>query len=739
VLRRPTLLKQAVGIVAQLRARGDEPEPCGTAELFLMAVAAEARRRGVGRALIEHSAAGLQAGGVRAYRVLLHADNEPANRLYAETGFVETRLFNFGGQPWRERELTLASDGDVPASGDSGPRPLPDLRPSIGALCPGGVGRAALRPRAGGWHRLALVGVLTLAAFLRFDGITRVGIRFDDEGAYALDARLWHRGAMLLTDPEAVRAVWHGDRPTLKRLKEVYRIDFGDRYAKPGQGYTFLGALVMSITGDAAGALPLTNALCGTLAVLVLYLIGSSSMGRTVGLGAALLLAVSPYHLVYCRSALSEAVSGLAVLTGVLCWTLGRTRGWSWRRTALLSGLAFGYAITCHHRTAYIPPLLLLADLLLEFQIRGTGRLWGASPASAGARVGWLALGAAIPILAVESIFQAARAAAALAGGGFSLTTYLPAWWAWVMADYAAGAGPAPNALWTLQVPAAYAAFFVHWHGLAAGVLALLGVVLVLRPKGPAKAPGLIVLGTLTVLLLQKHVVARALSTATPFLCLCVAVGWTQCAARPASRRALRVVWATALGLLVVVPAAAGAWRVSGQRSQLGEVCSFLAERQADVVAVPADVRKYRLYLDDYGIRTLGIRCRLTQPPDVLLAQLRSAGVRWVVTDPQYWHYITDEQSAGGHVAQRWQALGHELERNGTLAVEFPHLNTARWEFLAEANGTTCVAQMTAQGGGPLRVYDLGRAGGATADVRHIAAHRVAPPSASGARLDPQL
>ena len=105
--RHPGLLRDCVSILAQLRARAAEPDDRTTAELFLMAVAPQARRRGVGHALIEHSAAQLQTSGIRSYRVLLHAENVAADAAYRSTGFCERKVYRFASRLWRERERNL--------------------------------------------------------------------------------------------------------------------------------------------------------------------------------------------------------------------------------------------------------------------------------------------------------------------------------------------------------------------------------------------------------------------------------------------------------------------------------------------------------------------------------------------------------------------------------------------------------------------------------------------------------
>jgi ribosomal protein S18 acetylase RimI-like enzyme len=107
LVRSPRLWTEAAGVMAQLRQRRSQVSEPGLAELFLMAVAPHARRRGVGSALIQASIRGLKAAGMGSYRVLLHAENSAADRLYQSQGFREHALHRFQGRVWRERQLSL--------------------------------------------------------------------------------------------------------------------------------------------------------------------------------------------------------------------------------------------------------------------------------------------------------------------------------------------------------------------------------------------------------------------------------------------------------------------------------------------------------------------------------------------------------------------------------------------------------------------------------------------------------
>ncbi len=72
-------------------ARDPHPASRHVADLGLM-VAASARRRGVGWALLEQSVEWAQAAGVRKLELHVFPHNEPAIRLYEQFGFVREGL-----------------------------------------------------------------------------------------------------------------------------------------------------------------------------------------------------------------------------------------------------------------------------------------------------------------------------------------------------------------------------------------------------------------------------------------------------------------------------------------------------------------------------------------------------------------------------------------------------------------------------------------------------------------------
>lgn len=80
-LRRVLVEGEAVLGFAEYRVIADEAELCE------IAVAPAARRRGFGRALVEHVAADAAARGAEALYLEVRADNAPARSLYAAAGF----------------------------------------------------------------------------------------------------------------------------------------------------------------------------------------------------------------------------------------------------------------------------------------------------------------------------------------------------------------------------------------------------------------------------------------------------------------------------------------------------------------------------------------------------------------------------------------------------------------------------------------------------------------------------
>ncbi len=321
-----------------------------------------------------------------------------------------------------------------------------------------------------------------------------------------------------------------------------------------------------------------------------------------------------------------------------------------------------------------------------------------------------------MPLLAIESLFQAARLAARLTDSHLPLYTFLESAVHLVREESKFGAARgAAEGFWhlnTLVLPA-YAGYFAHWHGWVACGLGLSGLVVVLRSKATAKVVALMLLVPISVLMFQPYLAARAISATVPFFCVCVAVGVVGLVSL-ISRRMPRCGGAMILGLAAVVafPAIHQSIRLYGKRSQLADACAFVAANVNGPVVNPIETcprSKFLLYLDDSGKTLVRANLHALGSPKEVIEHLKREGARWIVTDPQLWHYRDENYPAAYDVFRWWQALGKELQRTTALVAEFPHVQDFRWEFLAEGPGCAALAEMRQEDGGPLRIYDLWR------------------------------
>jgi mannosyltransferase len=138
-------------------------------------------------------------------------------------------------------------------------------------MCPTAMGR----PRDIARHapRLLLLAIVALGAFLRF----------------------YHIGNKSLWIDEAF-SLWMGRQPVGQMLDWLVRID-----QHPPLYYLLLHLWMRLGDGEAIVRIP--SALCSTLTIPVIYLLGCRLSGQRLGLLAALILAVSPFHVHFAQEA----------------------------------------------------------------------------------------------------------------------------------------------------------------------------------------------------------------------------------------------------------------------------------------------------------------------------------------------------------------------------------------------------------------------------------------------------
>lgn len=143
-------------------------------------------------------------------------------------------------------------------------------------------------------HKLFLLAIVTLGGFLR----------------------VYHIGSKGLWLDEAF-SVWLGWQPVGEMMGWVVRID-----QHPPLYYLLLHFWM--ILGDDAATVRALSALCGTLTIPVVYLLGRRLADESVGLLAALILAVSPFHVRFAQEARMYTLLTLnaSLALGLLAWLL---------------------------------------------------------------------------------------------------------------------------------------------------------------------------------------------------------------------------------------------------------------------------------------------------------------------------------------------------------------------------------------------------------------------------------
>ena len=207
----------------------------------------------------------------------------------------------------------------------------------------------------------ALAGTLVVAAMLRGWGVTEHGLLSEDEGLYsegvktysAVFAYLW---AYLTGGGQ-------------EGLVAYFTQHGGTQILSDKPTFVVLGFLASLVLGVHDYTLIAVSALFGVLTVFCVYQVGKLVFGRAeVGLAGALLLAVSPLHIAYSRTAYADvtaaAVAWLAAWIYLLYWTDPHRH----RRCLMGSALLVGLVFTIHPSLLWLPLLFLLLELWRSWQ-----------------------------------------------------------------------------------------------------------------------------------------------------------------------------------------------------------------------------------------------------------------------------------------------------------------------------------------------------------------------------------
>lgn len=133
---------------------------------------------------------------------------------------------------------------------------------------------------------------------------------------------------------------------------------FGD-YKSPV--YIYLTAPVVGLFGTNPFSIRLVAVLAGIASVYLIYLIGSKVGNKKVGLTAAALLAISPWHIMLSRPAFEPSLALMFILGGIYFFLRGFTKP-AW---FLISALTFVLSLYTYHSPKIFLPAFLIGLALL--------------------------------------------------------------------------------------------------------------------------------------------------------------------------------------------------------------------------------------------------------------------------------------------------------------------------------------------------------------------------------------
>lgn len=131
--------------------------------------------------------------------------------------------------------------------------------------------------------------------------------------------------------------------------------------------YVYGAALTVKALGPTRLAVRLPAVIFGTLTVVLVALLAMElAKDPRAGVAAALVLALTPWHIQYSRMAWEAVTLGFTAVLALWLYFLARRRGGAWRFA--LAGAAFGLALYSYTPAKLLVPALLVALALVEWR-----------------------------------------------------------------------------------------------------------------------------------------------------------------------------------------------------------------------------------------------------------------------------------------------------------------------------------------------------------------------------------
>jgi len=185
-----------------------------------------------------------------------------------------------------------------------------------------------------------MVGILLLGAALRFPSLeySPPGLA-PDEASNGYDAY-----SIALTGRDQ-----HGHfLPSVLAALNDYRMP----------AFVYIAVPFVSLLGLSVTSVRMTAATCGWLTIPVVYWLGTRMFNRRAGSVAALLLALSPWHIPLSRIGLEHTFTSLAITAAVAMVWKWHTDGHHWHWALAVGGM-FGLSIYGHSTMKLLTPLIM--------------------------------------------------------------------------------------------------------------------------------------------------------------------------------------------------------------------------------------------------------------------------------------------------------------------------------------------------------------------------------------------
>jgi hypothetical protein len=435
--------------------------------------------------------------------------------------------------------------------------------------------------------RLLTLGILAVAAILRFWNLSERGLVEWDGAHYVGVAKTWGAGLTWLWD----RYVLNEAVPS---LSERLLTDGVASSTTAKEGFISVLLLGAPFVGFSELLGPAVAACAGVMTIWVCGQVGAAAFNPAVGLLAMFLLTFSFIHLHYSRSGFPMSVATLCLTAAWLLYLRSRNvaqpRAWRHRKV-LACGAMTGMAFTVHYNLFWVPPVFvgLFAWELPQGWLRRATSDQSYVVRDAVVKLGLFSIGLLLPLLIFEggtsiikSAVEGSSSLSTAVRGRYDDATFLTYFEALRYQIF--GAAQEDVSLLSAADPLFYVRLIGRWEGYVALVFLFVSLLwIALRRDLPVPVRiSCLAFGALPLAIWSafSFPVARTIAAATPAWAVVIAASVDEAYRRLQPRIGAHVRLWTAC--LLVTVAAAGVWRarpIWDVRSGMGAAVEFMRQQ----------------------------------------------------------------------------------------------------------------------------------------------------------------